>query len=280
MDGENTTSNCKRYAGHSWLFPLRFMWQRIVLCYGIKRGSREDGRATRLEASPNKDSGRLWPCSQGYSRLSCLGGILITLTSGAYGADFEVSDGIPNRTNDKDKEVMQFFWHDDTQTIEPEVFAPPVILRDFGKVEKIFESPVEASRLVESIPTASLAKWHWWLLKDDVLSRVIRQYAKCVARLAVYQELFGEMTYEDPRHPYFGLIKETEEYLPAFEVVQPFDYERGIGSGVPIAGARHYKENIRAAIDSINGTVDKVALCESTEAAYKAKFNYYYRRIR
>jgi hypothetical protein len=207
---------------------------------------------------------------QNLSRLSCIGGILI---AGAVRAeDFTVADGIPDRTGRVEREVVMHFWSDDTFSVKEEVFSPPALGRDFGKVVS-----VDPNRLLNNIPSASLMKWHWWMLKDDVLNRAIRQYSKCVARVSLMQELMGEVGLDDPKHKDFGLIKQGEEYLPAFEVVQPFDYERGL-DWVYIAGKRHYQENLKAVIESINITVGNRTACEATENAYKAYFLSKFRR--
>jgi hypothetical protein len=165
------------------------------------------------------------------------------------------------------------FWNDDTFSVQEEVFSPPALARDFGKVVPV-DDP---NRLLNNIPSASLMKWHWWMLKDDVLNRAIRQYSKCVARVSLMQELMGEVGLDDSKHKDFGLIKQGEEYLPAFEVVQPFDYERGL-DWVYIAGKRHYQENLKAVIESINITVGNRTACEATENAYKAYFLSKFRR--
>ena len=197
---------------------------------------------------------------------------IFLLSSVTQAQEFIVEDGIPNHASGFERPVILHFWDDETFSIKEEAFNPPNILRDFGKVQKLLESPVEQGRLVDNIPTASLAKWHWWLFKDDILARALRQYSKCIARLSLMQELMGEIGLDDPKHKDFGLIKQGEEYLPIFEVVQGFDYERDINVGVRIAGKRHYQEAIRAAISSINITVSNIEACTATENAYKAYF--------
>jgi hypothetical protein len=246
------------------------MWAWFI-CSGGAEDTRRGTRSTaRIEDAKDKECRRVFLCLQNVSRLSCIAGILIAGTVRAE--DFTVGDGIPDRTGSFEREVVMHFWDDNTFSVKEEVFLPPVLGRDFGKVV-----PVDSNRLLQNIPTASLTKWHWWMLKDDVLNRAIRQYSKCIARVSLMQELMGEVGLDNPKHKDFFLIKQGEEYLPAFEVVQPFDYERGL-DWVRIAGKRHYEENLRAVIASINITVGNRTACEATEAAYKAYFLSKFRR--
>ena len=272
MVHKDTASIDIRNVRHTRVQPVSLMRQRVILRTGTKNSGGGPGQDTGARDGENKESGGICRNYKVGVGLTIFGGLLIAASSYVRAEDFTVNDGIPERTNQFEKEVVMHFWDDNTFSVKEEVFSPPVLGRDFGKVV-----PVDPNRLLQNIPTASLTKWHWWMLKDDVLNRAIRQYSKCVARVSLMQELMGEVGLDNPKHKDFGLIKQGEEYLPAFEVVQPFDYERGLDY-VYLAGKRHYEENLRAVIASINITVGNRRACEDTENAYKAYFLSKFRR--
>lgn len=272
MARENTTSNYTWDARYYRVSPLSLMRQRIVCRNGTKGQTEQSSRCvTGIQASGDR---KLW--WRGFSSttrvgLTVLAGLLIAEVGRAQ--EITVGDGVPDRTGTFEEEVILHHWNDETFDVEESSCKPPKISRDFGQVVPLFESPVDAARNVEAIPNFCLAKWHWWLLKDDVLARALRQYAKCVGRVSLLQELMGMKGIDDPTHPSFFDVKNVEEYLPAFEVVQPFQYEKHLVYGVRVAGTRHYKENIKAVLESIKITTANTALCKQTEGQLLNLYN-------
>lgn len=278
MDRKDTTAVSTWHSRCYRVYPMSLVFQRVVCRDGTEgRGEQRSRSVTEIQAGADKKARRDF-----LSRARSYGcGLLVILSIHSIGRaqDITVGDGIPDRTGAFEEEVMLHSWNDETFDAEEVRCAPPKIRRDFGQVGALFQSPVDAMRQVEAIPNFCLAKWHWWLLKDDVLARALRQYAKCVSRVSLLQELQGFVGIDDPKHPSFFEVKNVEEYLPTFEVVQPFGYEKHLDYGVRVAGIRHYKEHIKAVIESIAITTANTALCKETERQLLTLFKGQWQRI-
>lgn len=140
-----------------------------------------------------------------------------------------------------------------------EKFNVPQVIPDFGPVKYLQGSPLDPSRSVFAIPTYPLALWHWWLF-DQQLKRAQRQYADCVGRIRLAQELLGEYPLIDDQKlsPLWPTIRDIREYEVPFNPISPQTLEFA-------------RANADAAIFSTNLTVYHIGACEGTAASYKAR---------
>lgn len=87
------------------------------------------------------------------------------------------------------------------------------------KAERITGSLARPGAGADEIPTAPLAKEHWWL-SFEMLMKTQREYAECVARIEELQSLLGECLLTDPTcSPWEPLIIAIKEYWVPFGVV-------------------------------------------------------------
>jgi len=140
-----------------------------------------------------------------------------------------------------------------------EKFNAPTVTPDFGPVKYLQGSPLDPSRSVFALPTYPLALWHWWLF-DQQLKRAQRQYADCVGRIRLSQELLGEYPLIDDQKlsPAWPGIKNIREYEVPFNPINPVTLEFA-------------RANADAAIFSVNLTVYHIGLCENTALSYKTR---------
>lgn len=182
-----------------------------------------------------------------------------------------IGDGLPERAGTTTPVNICYTKAD--RSVVCERFAAPDILRDFADVTYIGASPIDVLRLIESLPTFGLAKFHWWLFGFEVLPHAQTDYARCIGEIRAYQRLLHlSPKIDDPASPLYALIMQIEHYIVPFEPIQRFAYDT---SGPP--GLEEAKAHARAAIDSVNITVYNTGLCKLTADYFLGQVKQQYR---
>lgn len=135
-----------------------------------------------------------------------------------------------------------------------EVFHAHDLEKDVGKVD--FISSVFSVTGHDHIDTFGLAKWSWWLFGFEILPRVQRQYAQCVERVKVFEQLLRITPKIDEgvfRERVFGVM----DYVVPFEAVQILDTVKSRPPSLENALA-----HLDAAIFTVNLTVAERYSCE------------------
>lgn len=176
--------------------------------------------------------------------------ILLLIPTGALAQTLS-EDGIPLPTGETTP-VNVCYTGEDGKVVT-EIFDSPEIEKDVGQVPFIDLSVIDPGRLIDDIPTFGLAKWHWWLFGFDILPRAQRQYAQCVERITVYEELLGWSLTTD------GVWR--ERILSIMEYTVPFEPVQNPYSVKKPPTKKHAIDHIKAAILGVNITVNETGLC-------------------
>jgi hypothetical protein len=176
-----------------------------------------------------------------------------------------VGDGFPERAGTT-TDVNLCYTDVADDSVKCEIFAAPDIIRDFASPGYIGNSPLDAQRLIEDLPTFGLAKFHYWLFGFETLPHAQKDYARCVGEIRAYQSLLGiSPLIDEPGSPLYDTVNSVMHYLVPFEPVQRF-----YGDLRKPAGIEETKIHAIAAIQSHNITVYHVGLCRQTAENFRA----------
>lgn len=285
MAREDIATFNNRDTGSLGVFPMRIMQERTVLRTRVEDTNREVESTTSIEKRKDRECRRFLLNSQKFRGLATA--VLVLAFSSVGRAEvFTVGDGIPDRTNQFEQEVAVVCWSDEKKEPYIERFNPPKLIRDFGDLkEKFLASPVDRERAIEGLNTCGQAQWHAWLVEKIFLAAELRGYRSCSDRLSLLMAKNGTPPINAVNHPFYPVLKGQTEYLVPFGEPAPFPYERsyekdsnGQYIGVPIATVRHYQEQIRAALASLNLTFELRTLCEASVRVEDAQFNSLWQR--
>lgn len=176
------------------------------------------------------------------------------------------NDGIPEP--DRDNPEYRLLTYFDGVQNTTEYLPVPTLIRDFGDVGFIAESPNGPDRDFDALPTFTLARWHWWLLGFDVLGRNQRQFSDVIGEIKGYQRLLGETPLVDePGSQYYDVIIAVREYLVPFEPVTTYSPDKW----KYLPGKQEQIDHLKAAVASINVTTYYKGLYRGLAAYYKEK---------
>lgn len=196
----------------------------------------------------------------------CVGWVLLIAFAKFAMAEPPLGDGIPLPSKTKFFTVNLCYTNDSGEPV-CEKATLPELEGDFGRVGGIFASPIDARRMLETLPTYALARFHWWVFGADILPRAQRQYADCVGRIRAYQELLKISPLIDgPSSPLLPVVEAVREYRVPMD---PIQRENGLADGPPTRedAVRH----AIAAADTVNVTSANTALCEVMAHFFKKK---------
>lgn len=176
-----------------------------------------------------------------------------------------IGDGVPEP--DRDNPEFRLVAYENNGINVFDYIQIPGLIRDFGKVNYIEQSPTDPRRNLNNLPNFGLAKWHWWLLGFEVLPRAQRQFSEIIGKIKGYQTLLGEsILIDDPRSPYYLNIISVREYLVPFEPVQNYDNPAAL-----MPGLQEQIDHAHAAITSINVTVYYSGIYENLAETYRQR---------
>ena len=101
-----------------------------------------------------------------------------------------------------------------------EIFHAHDIEKDAGKVGFITEAVT--GHVSHEIDSFGVAKWGWWLVGFEILPRAQRQYAQCIERVKIFEQMLRITPLVDHgplRERIFALM----DYVVPFEVMQNID---------------------------------------------------------
>jgi len=144
--------------------------------------------------------------------------LLLFIYRHAY-AQVITEDGIP-RILDTETSVNLCYSEKDSKDkyiTKCEIFHAHDIEKDAGKVG--FITDTVTGHTIDSINNFGTAKWAWWLVGFEILPRAQRQYAQCVERVKIFEQMLKITPLIDQ-----GVLRErvfaVMDYVVPFEAVQ------------------------------------------------------------
>lgn len=144
-----------------------------------------------------------------------------------------------------------------SQTLCP-IFQTPHLLIPTSPSTHIANSPIDASRLLSSLPNYPLAAFHHWLFGFPLQSQAQRQYAGCIESINLLLSLIDPAhpsPIDIPSSPEYDTITTIRDYLVPFQAIQ------NLSNPTLPPTLKDAISHTEAAISSYNVTVDYLEAC-------------------